>query len=102
VGILFRKEASAFRSGSRNLIENCVIRDNGTEASGIGIDIRGRTQDITVRNTRLVGTTEKKQGTGIRIGQEAGLVVLQGNTYEGCTSEIADLRPSADRQGRDR
>jgi parallel beta-helix repeat protein len=100
VGILFRKEASAFRSGSRNLIENCVIRDNGTEASGIGIDIRGRTQDITVRNTRLVGTTDEKQRTGIRVGQEAGLVVLQGNTYEGCTSEIEDLRSSPNRQGR--
>ncbi len=101
VGVLFRKEASAFRCGSRNLVEHCVIRDNGAEASGIGIDIRGKTQDIAVRNTRLVNTINEKQRTGIRIGQEAGRVVLQGNTYEGCTLEIEDLRSPANRPRRD-
>ena len=53
VGILFRGEGSEFRSGHRNQIEDCIVRDNGTQQSGIGIDIQGKTQDISVRNTRL-------------------------------------------------
>jgi parallel beta-helix repeat protein len=95
VGILFRKETNAFRSGSRNLIENCVIRDNGAEKPGVGIDICGRTQDITVRATRLEGTEDGNQKTGIRIGPEAQGIVLQGNTCEGCAACIEDLRSAA-------
>jgi hypothetical protein len=100
VGVLFRKEASAFRCGSRNLIDHCVVSDNGTDASGIGIDIRGETQDITVRNTRLVDTTNEEQRIGIRISQKAGRVVLQGNTYEGIISEVEDLRSPTSRPRR--
>lgn len=36
VGIIFRKEADAFRCGNRNRIENCTIRDNGVARPGIG------------------------------------------------------------------
>lgn len=92
VGILFRNEANEFRCGDRNQIENCIIRDNGTEKTGIGIDIQGRTQDITVRNTRLENTTSENEKIGIRIGQEAGRVILQGNTFENCLVDIKDLR----------
>jgi parallel beta-helix repeat protein len=92
VGILFRNEANEFRCGDRNQIENCIIRDNGTEKTGIGIDIQGRTQDITVRNTRLENTTSENEKIGIRIGQEAGRVILQGNTFENCLVDINDLR----------
>jgi parallel beta-helix repeat protein len=96
VGVLFREEANAFRCGSRNLIDNCVIRDNGTGKPGIGIDIRGKTQDITVRATRLEDTTHGNQKTGIRISQDAQRIVLQGIVYEGCTVRIEDLRSAAD------
>jgi len=92
VGILFRNETNEFRCGNRNQIENCIIRDNGTEKIGIGIDIQGKTQDINIRNTRLENTSSKNQKIGIRIGQEAGLVILQDNTFENCPVQVEDLR----------
>jgi hypothetical protein len=92
VGILFRKEAQEFRSGHRNRIEDCVISDNGANHEGVGIDIRGRTQDITVSGTRLENTPSGQQKTGIRIGEEAQRIVLQGNSYAGSPVPIEDLR----------
>jgi len=92
VGILFRKEANEFRCGNRNRIEGCVIRDNGVGKPGIGIDIQGKTQDITVRSTKLENTSGNNQRTGIRIGQEAERIVLQDNTFENCPVRIEDLR----------
>ena len=92
VGILFRKEADEFRCGSRNLIENCIIRNNGTRKAGIGIDIQGKTEDITVRNTKFQNAAGKNQKTSIRIGQMAGRVVMQGNTFENSEVDINDLR----------
>jgi hypothetical protein len=92
VGILFRNEKKEFRSGSRNLIENCMIRNNGTKKAGFGIDIQGKTEDITVRNTKFQNTVGKKQKTGIRIGQMAGRIIMQGNTFENSPVNISDLR----------
>ena len=96
VGILFRKEANEFRSGSRNRIENCIIRDNGTEKTGIGIDIQGNTQDITIRNTRLENTSGKNQKIGIRISEEAERTILQDNTFKNCPVHIENLRSPQD------
>ncbi len=92
VGILFRAEVGEFRCGHRNRIEGCTIRDNGTQEPGIGIDIQGRTHDITVRDTRLENTENGRQRTGLRIGSQAGAVSLQGNTYQGCLTAVEDLR----------
>ncbi len=96
VGILFRKEANEFRCGSRNRIENCIIRDNGTKKPGIGIDIQGKTQDITIRNTRLENTAGQNQKIGIRISEEAERTILQGNTFENCPVHIENLRSPQD------
>jgi len=92
VGVLFRKEANEFRCGSRNRIENCIIRDNGTEKPGIGIDIQGKTQDIIIRSTRLENTAGKNQKVGIRISKEAERTILQDNTFENCPVHIENLR----------
>jgi len=87
VGILFRDEGGEFRGGHRNQIADCVIRDNGST----GIDIRGRTQDITVRNTKL-----GNQKTGIRIGKEAQGITLANNTFDGCPLQVEDRRSRTD------
>ncbi len=92
VGILFRREVNEFRSGHRSRIEDCVVRDNGAKQSGIGIDIQGKTQDITVRNTRLGNTAGKNQKVGIRISEEVERIILQDNTFENCPVGIQDLR----------
>lgn len=96
VGILFRREAEEFRCGNRNLIENCIIRNNGTAKPGIGIDIQGKTEDITVRNTRIENTSGQQQKIGIRISADAQRVVLQNNTFENCPANIEDQRNRAD------
>ncbi len=92
VGILFRDEVGEFRAGHRNRIESCTVRDTGKDKPGVGVDIRGKTQDIVVSNTKLENTASGKQQTGIRIGKEAQRIVLEGNTFEGCPTPIEDLR----------
>ncbi|MHC4166913.1 MAG: right-handed parallel beta-helix repeat-containing protein [Planctomycetota bacterium] len=92
VGILFRREAEEFRCGNRNLIEDCVIRDNGTDKPGVGVDIQGKTEDITIRNTRIENTSGQKQKTGVRISADAERVVLQNNTFKNCHANVEDLR----------
>lgn len=92
VGILFRNEGAEFRAGHRNRIENCTIRDTGKDKPGIGIDIQGKTQDITISNTKVVNTVGGNQKTGIRIGKEAQRIVLQDNTVDGCLTPVEDLR----------
>jgi len=83
VGILFRDEGGEFRGGHRNQVEDCVIRNNGPR----GIDIRGRTHDVTIRNTKL-----ENQKTGVRIGKEAQSITLLDNAFDGCPVQIEDLR----------
>ncbi len=92
VGILFRNEGEHFRGGHRNRIEDCVIRGNGIDQAGIGIDIRGKTQDITITDTRFDDTGNGRQRTGIRIGVEAQRIVLERNSFEGCSVPMEDLR----------
>jgi parallel beta-helix repeat protein len=92
VGVLFRNEGVEFRAGHRNRIENCTIRDTGKDKPGIGIDIQGKTQDITIRNTNVANTASGNQKTGIRIGRDAQRIVLQGNTFDGCPTSVEDLR----------
>jgi parallel beta-helix repeat protein len=97
VGVLFRNEGAEFRAGHRNRIENCTIRDTGAAKPGIGIDVQGKTQDITISNTRILTTAGGNQKTGVRIGREAQRIVLQDNTFEGCPTQVEDLRPSESR-----
>ena len=92
VGILFRQEADEFRGGHRNRIESCTIRDNGTKGRGTGIDIRGQTHDVMVRNTRLGNVTGQNQKVGIRIGRQAQGITLEDNAFENCPTDIEDLR----------
>jgi hypothetical protein len=92
VGVLFRSDGGEFRGGHRNRIEGCTIRDTGTEKPGIGIDIQGRTQDITIRSTKLENTASGKQNVGIRIGAETQRILLQANAFDGCPTPVEYLR----------
>lgn len=93
VGILFRNEGTESRGGHRNRIDDCLIRDTGAKTPGIGIDIQGKTRDITIGNTRFQTTAPGRQTTGIRIAREAQRIVLQDNTFEGCPTQVEDWRP---------
>jgi hypothetical protein len=94
VGILFRNEGAESRGGHRNRIDGCLVRDTGTERPGIGIDIQGKTRDITIQNTKLENSTSGKQSTGIRIGRETQGIVLKDNTFDGCRTTVGNLQLS--------
>ena len=94
VGILFRQERQQFFSGDRNRIEACLIRDNGPADSGVGIDVRWLTREVTIRGCRFENRSGR-QVTGIRIGAEVGEVRLAENVFSPCRAEVEDLRPTA-------
>jgi len=92
IGILFRAERSRFRSAGYNRIENCLIRDNGGDKEGIGIDIQGKIGNITVTGTKFENTAGTKQQTAIRISKNSEQIVLRDNTFKNCPVDIEDLR----------
>jgi parallel beta-helix repeat protein len=95
VGILFREPNgdNTFNAGNRNTIENCDIYDNGSDQSGIGIDIGWLTEDITVKKNRIGNTgSQKQQQTGIRISENANRITLSENTFKDSPVEVEDLR----------
>ncbi len=95
VGILFRKEGSEFRGGHRNRIERCTLRDNGTDANGIAIDIQGPTHDVMVSANHFENTADAPQRVAIRIGRETQGIELEDNTFENWTTTIQDRRSAA-------
>lgn len=93
VGILFRKDDDDdFYAGNRNLIRNCIIRDNGEKSQGVGIDITWKTKDITIENTKFINSPEGKQKIGIQIGKDAGKVNTTSNTFEKMEVDVKNLK----------
>ncbi len=91
-GILFRDEGALRRCCSRTRIVGCTISDNGRVCSGVGIDIEGRTRDITIADSHLNGVPSSNQWTGIRIGPLAQNITLTGNTFTGGVVQVDDRR----------
>lgn len=96
VGILFRAEEEEFQCGNRNRIENCIIRDNGGNKPGIGIDIQGQTEDITITNTKFENTSGEKQKIGIRISADAERIILKNNIFDNTPVNVEYLKRKAD------
>jgi len=94
IGVLFRKEENEYRTADRNLLENCIIRNNGKTGSGLGIDIRWMTSDITVRNCQIENTNDGPQKVGIQISSEAQRITLENNRFSGCKVNVDDQRKS--------
>ncbi len=94
-GVYFRNETAGM-AGHRNRLENNVIENNGDSAEAAGIRVRGETGGLVfknnvIRDTRPPGA--RKQATGIRIEEQAGEVILDGNRIEANT-KIEDRRKS--------
>jgi hypothetical protein len=91
VGVLFRKERTAAFQGNRNRIEkNRIV--GLTKEQGIGIDVQGQTQAITITGNEIRETQGPSKRIGIRIGPEAEQIALAGNRIEGFAEEVLDLR----------
>lgn len=92
IGILFRKDSDEeFYAGNRNLVKNCTIKDNGADKDGIGIDIRWKTKDITIENTKFISSRPGIQKIGIQISEDAERINTSGNTFEKIETEIKKL-----------
>jgi hypothetical protein len=91
VGVLFRPECGRAFAPHRNRLEKNRIVDSGPD-NGIGIDVQGETESITLARNQLRETRGPRSRLGIRIGAKTRDVKLIDNTMEGFVVEVSDLR----------
>ncbi len=92
-GIFFRNETLGM-AAHRNRLEENIIEDNGIGKEAAGIRIRGQTNDLVFKNNIIRDTRpaeSQTQTVGIRIEEQVGEVILEGNTIE-AKVEIDDRR----------
>jgi hypothetical protein len=92
VGILFRDETEAF-GAHRNRCERNRVIDSGP-ADGVGIDVQGKTNAVTLSENEIRETRSPETRIGIRIGSKAKDIALAGNRIEGYSVGVSDLRKS--------
>jgi hypothetical protein len=91
VGVLFRPEHGKGFAAHRNRLENNRIVDSGPD-DGVGIDVQGETESITLARNRLRETRKPLGRVGIRLGAGTRDVRLLDNTMEGFAVDLSDLR----------
>jgi parallel beta-helix repeat protein len=95
-GIFFRNETEGM-AGHRNRLENNLVENNGAKGGAAGIRVRGETKNLVFRNNIIRDTRpagEASQTIGIRIEEQAGEVLLDGNKIEASTN-VDDRRKSS-------
>ena len=92
VGITFRNEPNEGRSPHRNIVENNRIANSGQDKSGIGVDIQGETQSITIRGNQITETRERGEHIGVQIGEKTSNILLEKNEFSGVAVGVRDLR----------
>jgi len=86
-GIFFRNETLGM-AAHRNCLEDNIIENNGVGREAAGIRIRGQTNDLAFRNNIIRDTrpeASQTQTVGIRIEEQVGQVVLDGNKIDAQT-----------------
>lgn len=89
-GVLFRPERGKDFAPHRNTLENNRIVDSG-QAGGIGVDVQGQTESVTISKNDIRETREPMQRIGVRIGAETHDIRLAENRIEGFATKVADL-----------
>jgi parallel beta-helix repeat protein len=92
-GVYWRAETEPM-AAHRVTFENNTVRDN----EGWGLFVDGATHGTIIRNNLVEDTGAGRQKTAIRIGKQAGEVVLDGNTVK-AANEVLDERPKATGHG---
>ena len=92
VGITFRNEPNEGRSPHRNIVENNRITNSGSDKNGIGIDIQGETQSITIRGNQISEIRESGEHIGVQIGNKTAKILLEKNEFSGLAVGVRDLR----------
>jgi hypothetical protein len=93
VGILFRDELKEF-GPHRNRCENNHIKDSGP-GDGIGIDVRGQTEQAALVRNEIRETRQPMSRIGIRISAKAKEIVLAENRIKGFACEVSDQRTAS-------
>jgi hypothetical protein len=91
VGMLFRPERGRGFAPHRNRVETNRIVDSGQD-NGIGIDVQGETESVTLASNQLRETRKPLRRVGIRIGAETRDLRLIDNTMKGFAVALSDLR----------
>lgn len=86
-GVYWRAESEPM-AAHRVTFEKNVVRDN----QGWGLFVDGATHDTVIRENIIEDTGSGRQQTGIRIGKNAGAVVLEGNTVKAPEAVVDDRR----------
>ena len=92
VGITFRNEPNEGRSPHRNIVENNRITNSGSDKDGIGVDIQGETQSITIRGNQIAEMREGGEHIGVQIGEKTANILLEKNEFSGLAVGVRDLR----------
>jgi parallel beta-helix repeat protein len=92
VGIVCTDREGPFRGAHRCVLEENLVRDNGVNGDGVGVDVRGGTHDLQIRGNRFVDSGAGKQRIGIRVSSQAQNARIEGNSFEGMQTDslIAD------------
>jgi hypothetical protein len=93
VGVLFRPERGKAFAPHRNRLEKNRIIDSGPD-KGIGIDVQGETEAITIAGNEVRETRKPMERVGVRIGAKTRQVKLADNKIEGFAVAVSDLRKS--------
>jgi hypothetical protein len=90
-GVLFRPERGKDFAPHRNLVENNRIIDSG-KSDGIGVDVQGQVESITLLKNDIRETREPAARTGIRIGPETRDVKLIENRIHGFATSVREKK----------
>ena len=85
-----RLPQSEFRGAHRNVITNCVIRDNGFAENGYGVEVRGLTHNVEIRDNQIEESGEGKQTVGVKIESEAQGTIVEGNAFVNMATEVEE------------
>ncbi len=92
VGVLFRvDERGKNFAPHRNTVVNNRIVDSGEE-QGIGVDLQGQLEAITISGNDIRETRGPGERVGIQIGKQIKDLKLEGNRIEGFSTGVSDNR----------
>jgi len=93
-GLFFRPERSAETTAHRNLVEDNVFENAGSEKTpGTGIYLSRGVEDVVLRRNRVVDRSGF-MSVGVHIESGVARLTMEGNVFEGMKNEIEDLRSS--------
>jgi parallel beta helix pectate lyase-like protein len=90
VGVLFRPGRSKDFAPHRNRLQKNLIEDSGSK-DGIGVDVQGETEGVTIAENQIVETRSPEKRIGIRLGTQTRDIRLKDNRITGVATPIVDL-----------